>query len=270
MKYNLFFSLGEACSSSTALRSNKLQKASYPFDWVAGGTILDRVNILCSEFDEYFEKEDLKYHSSRKEPEPKDIYFNSKHKMIFNHDFTLNGSFVDEYPKVRAKYNRRAKRLIKSIKDSKKILVLYLLLSEPKVKFSEDIVLNAYNKLTQTFGNKFDFLILRCNLSLGKDKIIKKQINNNITLMELDYKTDDLATYDIQKIDNILKDFELKLTLKQKIKKLIFSILNILIDKNCLTLHIFLFLKARIMRVKIYIFKKQLDICIGSNKPIKR
>ena len=45
MKYDLIFSMGEACSCSEAIRRLNYQDFSYPFDWVANLTFLER-NIM--------------------------------------------------------------------------------------------------------------------------------------------------------------------------------------------------------------------------------
>ena len=45
-KYDLIFSLGEACLTATFLKKLSLRAMSTPFDWIAGGTFEKRVDFL--------------------------------------------------------------------------------------------------------------------------------------------------------------------------------------------------------------------------------
>ena len=58
-QYDLIFGIGEACLCSQALRNDNLQVFSYPFDWVYGTLLHNRVEILTNRFKDFFNKEDL-------------------------------------------------------------------------------------------------------------------------------------------------------------------------------------------------------------------
>lgn len=47
-KYDLIFSLGEACFMASALRKNKLRFFACPFDWMYGSNFKGRCKILRS------------------------------------------------------------------------------------------------------------------------------------------------------------------------------------------------------------------------------
>lgn len=123
-KYDFVFSLGEACSCSTALRDNGLQIQSFPFDWVALGDFQGRAETVASGFADFFNAEDLEYAGSngcRSE-----CYKNRRNGYFFTHDFPYKGDFKTDYPAARAKFDRRIDRLMRRLKDSRNVLVCYL------------------------------------------------------------------------------------------------------------------------------------------------
>ena len=60
-EYDVAFSIGQACACSITLRTANLQFASFPFDWLADGTLHSRVDLLVHRFDRWLEKEDFVY-----------------------------------------------------------------------------------------------------------------------------------------------------------------------------------------------------------------
>ena len=57
-KYDLIFSIGEACSCTEMLRKCRLQFYSYPFDWLFGSTFLNRIKMLCDDMKTFINKEE--------------------------------------------------------------------------------------------------------------------------------------------------------------------------------------------------------------------
>ena len=114
-KYDLIFSLGEACSCTQALRSCKLQCFSYPFDWLFGSNYIGRCKILSSKFERFIDKNSLK-----QSYEEKNInciaYHNTYNNLTFNHDFDKNLQFNEAYLIVKERYKRRINRLLNLIK----------------------------------------------------------------------------------------------------------------------------------------------------------
>ena len=46
--YDFVFSLGQACTCSMTLRHAGLQFASFPLDWVSGGSLASRTALVAS------------------------------------------------------------------------------------------------------------------------------------------------------------------------------------------------------------------------------
>lgn len=123
-KYDFVFSLGEACSCSTALRDNGLQIQSFPFDWIALGDLQGRAETVASGFADFFNAEDLEYTNSN--GTRSECYLNRKNGYLFTHDFPYKGDFKADYPVARAKFDRRIDRLMRRLKSSRKVLACYL------------------------------------------------------------------------------------------------------------------------------------------------
>ena len=123
--YDLFFSIGEACLCSQALRSNTLQLSSYPMDWMAGADFVERCKILASDFARYIDIQDLSYQCAVRS-HTCDAYYNAYNRLTFNHDFPKGESLEDSYPAVKAKYERRIARLLQRIRSSEKVMMVYI------------------------------------------------------------------------------------------------------------------------------------------------
>lgn len=96
--YDLIFSIGEACSCTQILRQVELQDFSYPLDWLFGASFTDRIKIVASKFENFFNKDDLIY-AYTEEAVPFDAYKNTLNDMTFNHDFPKNVPLI--YPTMK-------------------------------------------------------------------------------------------------------------------------------------------------------------------------
>ncbi|MCF7845044.1 MAG: papain-like cysteine peptidase [Kiritimatiellales bacterium] len=124
--YDFVFSLGEACFVATFLKEQGLRLFSGPFDWVYGRTFVDRFTMLLKDFEHFFEKQDIIYRRQYKLSRGEhDVYFNNHTKLAHIHDFSFNADFEKEYPVIKAKYDRRIKRLLDYMNGSKRILIVY-------------------------------------------------------------------------------------------------------------------------------------------------
>lgn len=111
-KYDFVVSFGENCLSAILLNRTKLRKFSGPFDWVLGPDFTARTKLFCNGFEDYFNKEDLVFMGNYVQNQIKhDVYLNRKTGIKFLHDFQYEGDFEAEYPALKAKYDRRIKRL---------------------------------------------------------------------------------------------------------------------------------------------------------------
>lgn len=199
-KYDLVFSIGEACSCTSALRAAKLQFASYPLDWLFGSDFIGRCKILASRFDRFIDKNDLKYTYSERSISC-DTYHNKYNDLTFNHDF-LSGYKLDEtYPVVYEKYMRRIFRLLDSIEKSQRVLVVYI---ETPVKnhvvVDDDELIRGRDMIAKVFPNTIVDLLY---FSHSNNDAKKVNVSEHITRIYDDYK-DKSAKLDYVVLEKIL------------------------------------------------------------------
>ena len=223
-KYDLYISLGEACSCSMALRNAKLQFYSYPLDWVGGGEFLGRTKFLVSDFENFIVKDDLE-----KAFEVRSIscqaYVRKSNKMVFNHDFKLDVPFDEMFEEVDKKYKRRAKRVLEQIKNSKSVLFVYLRSPESKAVVTDEQLIEAYEMLSDYFKDvKVDLLYVYCERGVKINKMKKYKLSENIRCCGFDYdKRDNEAPYKVQAkpLDMLFRHFSItdKHLTKENIKE---------------------------------------------------
>ena len=225
-KYDFIFGIGEACSCSSSLRNANLQIQSLPFDWIGGSDFVKRADIISNDFHNFIKKENLEYQGNNGIPEHLcDIYKNNENNLIFNHDFLSGKNFDEEFIIVQNKYKRRAERLTKNIKNAQKVLAVWLATpGAARINISDEEYTEGYNLLTEKFPDtKIDLLVF--NYEKGLDFKNKKyeKISDNIEKYTFDYhksshKGKQLADYvvDEKLMMKILKNYELKMTLKEK------------------------------------------------------
>ena len=184
-KYDLYVSLGDACSCSLALRGSKLQFYSYPLDWIFGAEIIERAKYFGSCFEHFIDKKDLTPSFEVRSASCR-AYYNNLNKITFNHDFKNDIPFDEMYEKVDEKYKRRANRVIEQIKNSEKVLFVYIQSPDSKKILSDDILKETQNLLQNYFPNvKIDLLYLSCKRDVKK--MIKENISPNIRKFTFDY-----------------------------------------------------------------------------------
>jgi hypothetical protein len=164
-KYDFVFSIGEACSCTQALRDAKLQDFSYPFDWLYGADFSKRIDIIVSEFRDFVNQEDLEAVGQTNQDIHNlcDLYYNKRNGITFNHDFLAGKPLFETYENVRAKYDRRVKRLLNNIKAAKKILVVCIETPITNHAYiSNQDIETVFKKLADKFPNqKIDLLYLQ-------------------------------------------------------------------------------------------------------------
>ena len=158
--FDLIFSLGEACACSQVLRRCRLQLASFPLDWMAGGTFLGRVRLVADHFDGWLEAEDFIGKGSN----PVNgfgIFYNSRTGFTHLHDFP-DRPLAEGLPEVRKKYARRAARLYRLAGVSRRVLCVYLSRPVGSEVPLQDLV-EARRILSETFsGASVTLLHVRC------------------------------------------------------------------------------------------------------------
>lgn len=159
--YDFVFPLGAACSCSQSLRLAGLQFASFPCDWLYGGTPVARAQGLADGFWGWFERAALVQHDVpwNLEHEP---WRNAANGIVFKHDFDWNKPLEDMLPGVRDKYARRRTRLDRLIARSKSVLVVWI--NTPTSEPAAEADLQAARTILENHwpGITFDLLVLTC------------------------------------------------------------------------------------------------------------
>lgn len=179
--------MGEACSCTQALRASHLQFFSYPFDWLFGSDFMGRVDILCNNFENFINKEDLEF-SYIEERTACNAYRNKANNITFNHDFKQDISFDEMYIKVKEKYDRRIKRLFSQIENSKRILIVFLQIPNNDKELDENSLKNIYEKFAQKFPKtEIDILYLYNDNGNHYEKFEPVMIGDNIYKIKFEY-----------------------------------------------------------------------------------
>ena len=218
-KYNLIFSIGEACLCTQALRNSKLQIYSYPFDWLFGGDFISRCEILANKFERFIEKSDLEWAFSVRSISC-EAYHNKHNDLTFNHDFNKEVPFDKMYDIVKEKYNRRISRLFQNIEKANKILIVYTeapIKNHPKI--DDEVIIQGYDIIKKAINKDIDLLYIHN----AKEKEFNQiNLSENIIKLTFDYKDynakEDYAP-DMKKLNAVFQDYKLKLPLTYIIKK---------------------------------------------------
>lgn len=227
-KYDLIFSLGEACSCTQALRNCNLQLKSYPFDWLFGSSFSQRIDILLNDFDRFIDKKDLEFFYSERSIKC-DAYKNTYNKLVFNHDFPANINVNESYDKIKEKYDRRITRLLKKIDEASSILIVYLETPDHKTIVDDEVLIECHKRLLDKYNNK-DINIL----CISNDSTYKvDKISQNIKRIYLNYKDAKNEkinfSVDFSILNKELAEYKLNIPLLSFIKIKILKLLSSLI-----------------------------------------
>ena len=230
--YDIIFSLGEACSCTQALINNNLRYSSYPFDWLWGGTFLDRVNILVSNFNRFIEKNDLVSceYNNGDQKNLCDVYKNEYTGLVLNHDFPAGVPLEESYPMVAEKYQRRINRLLDNIKNADSVLIVYIETPNNKNHTSDKDIICGWEKIKEKYFNKkIDLLYFMNDTTLPPKSVKKENITSNITKVTANYKNQapNVVPYAVDNdvLKSVLKQYSLKTSLGFKIKQITKKIL---------------------------------------------
>lgn len=194
-RYDFIFSIGQACSSTENLRKANLQVMSYPFDWLYGTTIKERVDLLVNDFKGWFEKNDFIF-DCYKEGSRFNVYKNTRTGLIFNHDFPKEDDFATGYAKVSERYKRRVARLLGKIEASRHALAVYVEQPYTRQYSSDEELKTLKARLDARFGDgKVELLYIHHGESL---KSVCREATRGVWIMALDYKSRKAGAFDYQ------------------------------------------------------------------------
>jgi len=225
-KFDLVISLGADCACTSYLRRCNLQHYSYPFDWLTHAPFEVRIELLCGDFQNFLNIEDLKPMDKPKHLKPDvchDYYMNTRNGFYFWHDFEAKEPFYKSFEDVRKKYQRRIKRLYSEIENSNKILFVWF---SHKNQTKKEIIQKAYKKIAQKFCNKEIYLLIIEN---NNKNSCEKLENNHISVIHHDTLSDDNKHHYDPTMGNktnnlrVFKKIKLKTTFFEKIKRLIYQ-----------------------------------------------
>lgn len=187
--YDLIFSLGVTCVCSQALRRAGLQLASFPWDWIARLTVLERLRIACDDFRDWPRLEDLEWMRSP------DIAGNKPHVecrrtgLCFLHDFRQGESVESQYGQFIEKYRRRFRRFTSCMESSRRVLMVSIVNPFNPVTPSIDECRECRRILSERFnGVKCDFLLLTVDEGRSFSDRVEEEVDEGLLHVAYDYR----------------------------------------------------------------------------------
>ena len=144
--YDLVCSLGGNCAAAHNIQYRGLRIASYPFDWTyftSDEAVYKLADGFKDGFKNYMLRENLKELPVNDAHSDKVQYEDEYGKIVWANHFTCRIDENGEYERVKAVFDRRFKRLIKSTETLKKILFLF--------STSFDIKIDSFLYLSKVF-----------------------------------------------------------------------------------------------------------------------
>lgn len=154
-----YISLGSFCDVAGDLEKLGLRNQSSPFDWGIS-SFPEIIKLIENGFSDFMNLDNL-YQDANNRSHYKDEQYN----FYFFHDFNSYESLEKQYPKVKAKYNKRIERFYKSIQ--KPTLFFRYISSEPKVSASKSAELQYIEKnytyiikVLKSFNNQNEIIFI--------------------------------------------------------------------------------------------------------------
>lgn len=228
-KYNLYISLGAACSCSETLRRHGLQLFSYPMDWCRGGSFLARVKCVADGYRNFFNRQDLQFLSP--DNPTHDAYQNTRTGIVFNHDFAVNVPFESQYPAIYQKYQRRINRLLKQLEEADSVCFVYMGIPSNHTSVPDAELLQAHHLLQEAFKGKEIGLLYLFNNGAALSAKTDFQLAKGVRKICFNYQEPGPVTsiaVDRYKLRTIFKDYVLdepyRVSLKRKMKTLFYQV----------------------------------------------
>ncbi|MBR3221389.1 MAG: hypothetical protein IKF72_04085 [Kiritimatiellae bacterium] len=189
-KYDFVCSIGPDCGCAGHLIKSRLRRASYPLDWLGTWPLsLTRVaEIVRDEFAGF-----LKLENIRSIPPPKPVQTpdgvldDTRHAwcgddalhIVIPHDFPIDRPIAEAYPEVRRKYDRRIARFYRTIRSSKRVLMVYWTW---RTHPTPDDILAAAGIFRAKFPeSRVDLLVMRHRDGAGMDV---RELSDGVVLMD--------------------------------------------------------------------------------------
>ena len=135
-RYDFVCSIGPDCGCAGHLIKNRLRRESYPLDWLGTWTLsMTRVaEIVRDEFAGFLKLENiLSIPPPKPVQTPDGVLDDTRHAwcgddalhIVIPHDFPIDRPIEEVYPEVRRKYDRRIARFYRTMRSSKRVLLVY-------------------------------------------------------------------------------------------------------------------------------------------------
>lgn len=155
------YSLGSTCRCADYLKMAGLRLASSPFDWIGGARTVQNVLKWCmTDFEGFFEKDDLVRHKDAWGPRRTYWYVNKTTGFVSAHDFVYGRPFDEMYAEVREKLYRRIGRLLDALRGKERVVLCWLGRDVPLPidPFDSAKTLEAFLALRAKYGDHIDLL----------------------------------------------------------------------------------------------------------------
>ena len=185
-EYDFVFSLGAACSCSQSLRLAGLQFASFPFDWLYGGSITTRVEGLLTGFDGWFDAAQLVKHEIPWKFEH-EAYRHLKTGIVYKHDFDWNRPVAETAGAVREKYARRLKRLEEHLAASRRVLAVWIATPTTAAPADDELIACRARLAARWPGAGIELLALACERGRAFADRVVRDAAPGVRVVSFDY-----------------------------------------------------------------------------------
>jgi len=184
-RFDMAFSMGFSCGGTMALRRAGLQFVSYPLDWIGSPGIVKSAQMIASDFNGWFEKDDLRLVAVRGGSFQNNVYQNVRTRFGFPHDFPRFFRFEEKFDETKAKYDRRIARFLADLGKAKTALVVYI--ERPINPRACDVDLVEAKRILEKRFPDVVFELVYFHLVMGRADFAEKTVADGITAVACDY-----------------------------------------------------------------------------------
>ena len=185
--YDIVLPIGSGCPTAMTLSHHAMRFASYPFDWLRGGSIEAQAHILAARFKGFFDLQDLKI-SSTETNEHHLVVDNTRWGYASFHDFPKGETVEASYPGISSKLDRRINRLISQLDAGCNVMLLWVDYPLEQAELPVDELQKALAKIQQAYPNStFSLLYIHNQEGLTYSNRIEKHVTPHICQISIAY-----------------------------------------------------------------------------------
>lgn len=149
--YALVIGLGDLCQVPHQLSVHKLRTAAFPFDW-AITSFESLYQFIANEGVCFLDSDKIVFvnHPSDYHANATSYIEDTVYHIQLIHDFELNENYMQDYEKIKSKYDRRVKRLIDALHSDKKILFVRRSMNFEQAVLLDELLHTNYPQLNYT------------------------------------------------------------------------------------------------------------------------